>query len=316
MHRSVHLPYFYVLIIGLSRTICLWYNFEVKNSLSWQVPFLYLAVGLGVAALAAAGYFSHELSTTRSEFASSTIAYEAKVHDFESQLTELNANLQSAVDLNARYAEELGSLVSTVSTFEKLSRTDKELLQKYSSVFFLSENFVPSLLVPIHTELLFKKDSNLQIHSNIKTQLENMMRNATAQGAPILVLSSYRSFGTQAGLKAGYSVTYGKGTANQFSADQGYSEHQLGSAVDFTTPSDNGNLDAFEKSPGFAWLQQHAHEYGFTLSYQKGNKFFQYEPWHWRFVGVQLATKLKNEGKTFYDLDQREINEYLVTIFD
>ena len=280
------------------------------------MPFLYLAVGLGVAALGAAGYFSHALSVTRGEFASSTIAYEVQVHDLESQITELHAKLKSELERSSEYGREIESLNSDVSTYEKLSKTDRELLQKYSNVFFLSENFVPSLLVPIDPELLVRKDSDSQIHSNIKKPLENMMRNATHQGAPILVLSAYRSFGKQAGLKADYSVTYGKGTANQFSADQGYSEHQLGSTVDFTSPQDNGNLDIFEKSPGFAWLQEHAHEYGFTLSYTKGNTFFQYEPWHWRFVGVQLATKLKNEGKNFYDLDQREISEYLVTIFD
>lgn len=271
--------------------------------------------------LAAGGVFAYylqhaELTATQGAFASSTIAYEVKVHDLESRITELNATLKSELERSSEYGREIESLNSDVSTYEKLSKTDRELLQKYSNVFFLSENFAPSLLAPINPEILFRKDSNSQIHSNIKTPLENMVRNATRDDAPILILSAYRSFGTQAGLKAGYSVTYGKGTANQFSADQGYSEHQLGSAIDFTTPQDKGNLDTFEKSPGFTWLQNHAHEYGFTLSYGKGNKFFQYEPWHWRFIGVQLATKLKNEGKTFYDLDQREINEYLVTIFD
>lgn len=280
----------------------------------WLVLRSIAAGGLVVAAVVA-GYFWYELTTTRGEFASSTLAYESKVHDLESQITELNAKLKSELERASEYGREIESLNSDVSTYEKLSRTDRELLQKYSNVFFLSENFVPSLLSPIDPEFLFRKDSDSQIHSNIKKPLENMVRNATRDNAPILVLSAYRSFGTQTSLKAGYSVTYGKGTANQFSADQGYSEHQLGSTVDFTTP-DNSNLDAFEKSPGFAWLQEHAHEYGFTLSYTKGNKFFQYEPWHWRFVGVPLATKLKNEGKTFYDLDQREINEYLVTIFD
>jgi len=63
-------------------------------------------------------------------------------------------------------------------------------------------------------------------------------------------------------------------------------------------------------------LNEYAHEYGFVLSYAEGNSYFMFEPWHWRFVGVELATRLKNEGKKFYDLDQREINQYLVKIFD
>jgi D-alanyl-D-alanine carboxypeptidase len=59
-----------------------------------------------------------------------------------------------------------------------------------------------------------------------------------------------------------------------------------------------------------------AYKYGFTLSYPKGNTSYVFEPWHWRFVGVKLATDLHNQGKNFYDLDQRSIDAYLVNFFD
>ncbi len=49
---------------------------------------------------------------------------------------------------------------------------------------------------------------------------------------------------------------------------------------------------------------------------RKENKYYIYEPWHWRFVGIALATKLHEEQKTLYGMDQREIDDYLVTIFD
>ena len=52
------------------------------------------------------------------------------------------------------------------------------------------------------------------------------------------------------------------------------------------------------------------------MSYPKGNSYYVYEPWHWRFVGKELADDLYDENKKFYELDQREIDEYLLKIFD
>lgn len=69
-------------------------------------------------------------------------------------------------------------------------------------------------------------------------------------------------------------------------------------------------------SPSFEWLKEHAHDYGFILSYPKGNEHYMYEPWHWRFVGVALATSLYERKLNFYDIDQREIDSYIGKLFD
>ncbi len=143
-----------------------------------------------------------------------------------------------------------------------------------------------------------------------------MIDDANKAGVIMYISSAYRSFNEQEALKGEYKVIYGAGTANQFSADQGYSEHQLGTTVDFTAPGLGGIVDGFETRPAYNWLVANAYKYGFILSYPEENKFYQYEPWHWRFVGVKLATDLHKQGKHFYDLDQRDIDEYLVSIFD
>ena len=108
---------------------------------------------------------------------------------------------------------------------------------------------------------------------------------------------------------------YGSG-ANSFSADQGYSEHQLGTTIDFTTEEIGASSSVFGKTTAYQWLLENAYKYGFILSYPEANKYYQFEPWHWRFVGRGLAEKLHQEGKNFYDLDQREIDEYLISFFD
>jgi zinc D-Ala-D-Ala carboxypeptidase len=76
------------------------------------------------------------------------------------------------------------------------------------------------------------------------------------------------------------------------------------------------NFTAFEKSDAYDWLMNNSYKYGFILSYPKGNSYYQYEPWHFRFVGKLLANMLHQENKNFYDVDQRTIDNYLITIFN
>ena len=146
--------------------------------------------------------------------------------------------------------------------------------------------------------------------------LNKLLLEAKSDGETLYILSAYRSFKEQANLKSRYSVVYGAGSANKFSADQGYSEHQMGTTIDFITTGLGGRLDGFDKTKSYKWLLKNAHKFGFVLSYPKGNKYYMFEPWHWRFVGVKLATDLHNEGKYFYDKNQRDLDKYLIYIFD
>ena len=213
-------------------------------------------------------------------------------------------------------ALQLSTIQSSVGILEKLSKIDKELLKKYSKVYFLNENYIPEKLVPVDTTYAYNAKNTFQVQQNIAPHLQNLLKDATAAGIDIKVISAYRSFDTQGELKQSYKVVYGAGTANQFSADQGYSEHQLGTAVDFTTSSLGSNFSSFEKTPAYAWLITNAHKYGFVLSYPKGNDYYIFEPWHWRFVSRNLAGKLYEDNKNFYDLDQRVLDTYLLGFFD
>ncbi len=207
------------------------------------------------------------------------------------------------------------NISGTVGTLQKLSQTDKELLKKYSKVYFLSENYIPSRLVDIKSEFLLDKSAPKQIHAGVDVFLTDMLQEASSTGISLKIVSAYRSFYDQISVKTGYKMIYGSG-ANQFSADQGYSEHQLGTTVDITTSKLKTLTTQFDRDIAYKWLTENAYRFGFVLSYPKGNSYYQYEPWHWRFVGVGLATRLHEEGKYFYDLTQREIDDYLVSIFD
>ncbi len=251
----------------------------------------------------------------------------ARLTEQSDQLTKDLINSDTLADdlkhlLEQREAEkaalgaQVESIAGTVGILDKLSKTDKQLLAKYSSVYFLNENYVPAQVAPIPPQHLARPDKQEYFLTSASKHLNDLFNAASSSGVHLLALSAYRSFDTQAALKEVYKVTYGAGTANSFSADQGYSEHQLGTTLDFTMPELKAGLTGFDKTQGFTWLKEHAHEYGFILSYPKGNGHFIFEPWHWRYVGVELATRLHAEGKTFYDLDQRLIDTYLISFND
>jgi len=212
--------------------------------------------------------------------------------------------------------EEVGEISDTVGDLDKLSKLDPELLQKYSKVYFLNEHYVPSRLASIDSEYLYNEASPQQIHASVWPFLEDLLQDAANDDITLTIISGYRSFGTQSSIKSSYSIIYGSGTANQFSADQGYSEHQLGTTVDFGTPGVGATTLEFQNTPAYQWLLDNAHKYGFVLSYPLGNAYYIFEPWHWRFVGTDLARDLYRDDHSFYGVEQREIDTYLLNIFD
>lgn len=274
-------------------------------------------------------YVAYRYYSLKKDFSRATSSFESTFKNLGESIDRLKNNLASTTsenqDLNdlltilraknSDFQTEITEKNQKVYTYEKLVTTDAELLKKYSKVFFLNDNYIPVELLPINDEFVSNKTKSIQIHAKVKLFLETLLRTAESDQIDLVVLSGYRSFGTQASLKSQYKVTYGTG-ANKFSADQGYSEHQLGSAVDFTTRESGEILAGFDSTTSYKWLQNNAYRFGFILSYPKNNDYYVFEPWHWRFVGVALATDLHNAGMNFYDMPERGIDAYLVKLFD
>lgn len=275
-------------------------------------------LALGVLALGGYGYYLfEELAKMRTELAITSAGadeFREKVTLLEGDKTLLEEALTEERNRTEDLTDDVSDLRGTVRELDKIVKTDPELLQKYSKVYFLNENYTPVATVAIPDEYIYgPKDES--VHKEIYPFLFDLLEEAKEDEVDLKVVSAFRSFDTQATLKSSYRVTYGSG-ANAFSADQGYSEHQLGTTVDFTTESVGSTFSGFDRTPAYAWLLDNAYRYGFILSYPKNNKYYQYEPWHWRFVGKDLARELHEEGKSFYDLDQRDIDAYLGEIFE
>jgi len=276
------------------------------------------------------GYGAYAYARLGNEKEAQQNKFETRISDLENTLAfAQNAlseteNAKGVLEDKLRTEEErvnstkeiIDEITGTVNTLEKLSKLDPELLQKYSKVYFLNEHYEPEKLVEIPKGNLYYEEDTEEIHTRVWPFLEDLLDEADGDDVELYVLSGYRSFGTQSRLKSGYVFTYGAGTANQFSAEQGFSEHQLGTTADFMTTGIGGTLDGFEGTKAYRWLVDNAYKHGFTLSYPQGNSYYQFEPWHWRFVGTELARDLHRDKVYFYDVSQREIDQYLVDIFD
>lgn len=266
------------------------------------------------------GDLTENVGTLTAKLASTTDELHAAIDQTHTILSNALTDEQKTVskirEQLGGFEEQVDDFTDSLDTLEKLAQTDPELLKKYSKVYFLNENYVPARLAEIPKEYQYSDTKQLLIHSDILDNLTDMIDQAKNAGIQLYVFSAYRSFAEQRALKGNYTVTYGAGTANTFSADQGYSEHQLGTTVDMMAPGIGGVLEKFDQTTAYEWMKKNAYKFGFVLSYPEKNAYYVYEPWHWRYVGVKLARYLNREGKNFYDLEQRQIDEYLVDIFD
>ena len=291
---------------------------SVQNTLIGLIVLLTFSIGLG-----AYGWYDRSLlQDERTQLQADLVALREVLENTKKELTNTQTDREQLAEALSSEQEKLElvgdafeEIKGTVSVLDKLSKLDPELLQKYSKVYFLNEHYVPEHLRSISTKYLYNESREEQIDSRVKPFLEDLLEDAEEDGIELYVASAYRSFDTQASLKTNYTVTYGSG-ANAFSADQGYSEHQLGTTVDFLTTGIGGTLAGFDNTEAYTWLLNNAHKYGFTLSYPEGNAYYIFEPWHWRFVGTDLAKDLHRDDEHFYDLSQRTIDEYLINIFD
>lgn len=298
-----------------------------ETTLTWIVFFFFISTSvtslLYLKARSKIATHDLEVKNLRFDFDSQKLKLEEAINN----LTEEKATLQTERDsleaelarqkkINDSFTDQISEITSTVGSLTKLSETDPELLKKYSKVYFLNENYTPSSLKAIPNTFVYDESREQQVLAEVYPFLSELLTEAADDGVQLEIVSAYRSFNEQASLKGRYSVIYGATSANQFSADQGYSEHQLGTAVDFTAPGVSPTTTAFAQTEAFSWLQDHAYRYGFVLSYPEDNTYYVYEPWHWRFVGTELARDLNKANAHFYDWDQRTIDSYLINLFD
>ena len=141
-----------------------------------------------------------------------------------------------------------------------------------------------------------------KIKKGVDEVLETMFADAKKAGFDLLFSSGYRSADLQAAYYNSYVKRDGVAAANKYSAKPGTSEHQTGLAFDVARSDRKCYLEiCFADTDEGKWLADNAYKYGFTLRYKNGKEDitgYQYEPWHFRYVGAELAAELYNTDQT------------------
>jgi D-alanyl-D-alanine carboxypeptidase len=174
----------------------------------------------------------------------------------------------------------------------------------------LPENYVPedlTALTDIPT-VLSNPEVN-QLRKAAYEALKELFDAAKEEGYELHARSGYRSYYTQASLYTSYVENYGKAAADKYSAKPGQSEHQTGLSMDITCEAINYKLDTtFGETEEGKWVAENAHRYGFIIRYPKGKEDitgYAYEPWHIRYLGVELAEKIYESGLTLEEYFQQ-----------
>ena len=173
----------------------------------------------------------------------------------------------------------------------------------------LAEDYVPSDLVPVNVPFAYiGDDPRNYMREPAARALENMFRDAQSEGLNLIGVSGYRSYERQKDIYEQNLAVKGEALTSLYSARPGTSEHQTGLAMDISAPSIRSALTTdVENTPEGKWLRENAPAYGFILRYPAGKENitgYAYEPWHFRYVGKNLAAYLKREGLTLEEYYQ------------
>ena len=173
----------------------------------------------------------------------------------------------------------------------------------------LSPEYVPPDLVYLSAYGIAARGSEDMLRQEAAGQLVRLLSAAAGDGEEVLVASGYRSYWEQAGTFAWFKQAYGE-EAGRLSVPPGQSEHQLGTAVDFTSADVNYELlPTFSQTSAGEWLSDHAAQFGFVLSYGEDREpetGVRFEPWHYRYIGVANALKATAAGGDMPDDLYRE----------
>lgn len=167
----------------------------------------------------------------------------------------------------------------------------------------ISTSFTPENLVKPNVQTdVSDSDGEQKIRNDVAGHVEKMFADAKSAGFNLMFASGYRSASLQAMYYNNYVARDGEAAANKYSARPGTSEHQTGLAFDVSRTDRKCYLETcFADMPEAKWLAENAHKYGFTLRYKKDKEAitgYQYEPWHFRYVGVELAGELQKTNQT------------------
>ena len=208
--------------------------------------------------------------------------------------TYLDVYKAPVIPNDAKYAE-MKALVNENQSNDSITK----LVNKSNG---LPSNYTPSNLVTPNVSAT----KSITVRQETATALEKMFYDAKQQGINLTLVSGFRSYSYQKSIYNNYLKYYGQIETDKYMAKAGYSEHQTGLAVDISSKSIGYVLENyFEDTKEGQWLKENAHKYGFILRYPKDrvqDTGYGYEPWHFRYIGTEIATYIYEHNLILEDL--------------
>lgn len=167
----------------------------------------------------------------------------------------------------------------------------------------LPSDYIPEDLVIVEVPMDIERLESRMLRKVASDALTELFKEAEMLGFKLYAASGYRSYITQVNLFKSYAEKHGEAEANRFSAKPGHSEHQTGLTMDVTSENVDFDLvEEFGETTEGKWLGENSHRFGFIIRYPKGTEEitgYLYEPWHLRFLGIELATNVYESDLTY-----------------
>lgn len=221
----------------------------------------------------------------------------------EKNLEDYLTYIQEEEETNYQDVVAIVNVHANQNWYEEEYKTDPSLneLMLVNKFYALDKDYTPENLVNIPLTYAYGNEGDCKIIDYAYEKFVDLWQAAKDAGYYLMVNSSYRDYTEQEETYNYLKSTVGERKADERAARAGHSEHQTGLVVDMTSIH-NAQDNTFKESEEYAWLQEHAHEYGFIERYPEGKTYitgYNPESWHWRYVGIEAATQIHEEGITF-----------------
>lgn len=217
----------------------------------------------------------------------------------DNSVLELDSRYRAWAEANPQLTTEQVVLAVNIG-LDKEFYEDTDLVSQPDSLTVLVNKYhaLPQDYVP-QLEALGYPYGTGSLRPEAAAAFRAMADAARKDGISLQSVSAYRSYERQESIYTRYLSQDTQASVDSYSARPGYSEHQTALALDINTASLSAH---FENTPAYAWLVEHCAEYGFILRYPQGKDDitgYRFEPWHYRYVGVEAAKSCMSQGLTF-----------------
>ena len=182
-------------------------------------------------------------------------------------------------------------------------KTDISLKEKMNvnKFYALTNEYTPENLVNIPLDYSYDSEGDNQLIDYAYEKFLDLWQAANDAGYYLMVTSSYRNYADQEEIYEYRKNTLGERKADETAARPGHSEHQTGLVVDMTSKTEP-DAESFSDSEAYKWLKENAYQYGWIERYPEDKTYltgYSPESWHWRYVGIEVATAMHEENITY-----------------